>query len=698
MVSAYLFGFVRLRLSLFPVRAESGTDGQTSRMRILCTYAVRATRQPGNSAFANISWLSNKKMKIGGAGGTSAINSYSWGATALHDCMCSHKPMCRRLAIAYPRYKSNMSTPNKTTGPPGASGVTAAASASVALVSPDDGNMHKQHHFVSVPNNVHIDLAGQTSLHRAIYSIARQAASSTSVPSSSSSSSPIEMIDQILSTSDGYHATNVRCRRGGWSPLHLCCRLVVIPDEIICALAERNPMAIAIQDDDGETCIHLACRYGLSDAVINRLIALSPQSAFVARDEENGEIPLHAAIHHGASPDVLKILVDVNPNAVRECNDNGQSALHLGCEYERHDFIKVAVESMAATRPTSRACMRQISQIDELGSTPISILWSTFVESFGGSVEDPHCTWCDAANAEEGLEQAATWASLVTVMTTAFTRGALKDEDEDGHTLLRSAIGLGVDSVPASLFQYIVSRFPFAVRKANCKGHLPLHEAIFASSKSTGRRHIDNEADMCFIDHRDDDDQDCVCADNNDNESRTGKPAYENEGKQLQYESTCSDDGSLSSPSSFDEIQDVLEAMRSSPIHILLDAYPQAASIPSGDGRLALHLAVEAGISWDEGLSKIFASAPCSLRIRDPKTGLLPFLLAATSGAGKPPSTHSRMEGDRAKDVDSVNTIFQLLRLGPDLITSCDQRNESTKRRNLESIDAMSPYKKTRIC
>ncbi len=629
------------------------------------------------------------------------MNSYFWGAIAFMIA-CAHINRCAagwQLPILDNSNISNMSTPNKTACPPGASGATA-ASASVALVSPDDGNVHKQHHFVSAPSlsvhNAHIDLAGQTSLHRAIYSIARQATSPTSVPSSSSSSSPIEMIDQILTTSDGHHATNVRCRRGGWTPLHLCCRLVVIPDEIICALAERNPSAIAIQDDDGENCIHLACRYGLSDAVIKRLVALSPQSAFVARDEENGEIPLHAAIHHGASPDVLKILVDVNPNAVRECNDNGQSALHLGCEYERHDFIKVAVESMAATRPSSRACMRQISQTDELGSTPISILWSTFVESFGGSVEDPHCTWCDAANTEEGLEQAATWASLVTVMTAAFTGGALKGEDEDGHTLLRSAIGLGVDSIPVSLFQYIVSRFPLAVRRVNCKGHLPLHEAILASSKSTGRRHIDNEAGMSFIDHRDDDDQDCVCADNDDNESRTGKPASEDEEKQLQYDS--SDDGSLYSPSSFDEIQDVLEAMRSSPIHILLDAYPRAASIPSGDGRLALHLAVEAGISWDEGLSKIFDSAPCSLRIRDPKTGLLPFLLAATSGAGRPPFTHSRKEGEKTKDVDSVNTIFQLLRLGPDLITSCGQRKESTKRRNPENIDIMSPYKKTRIC
>lgn len=575
-----------------------------------------------------------------------------------------------------------MATPSKTSG----SGTTA-ASASVAMVSPEDANAHKQHHFVAYPSvhNAHMDVSGHTSLHRAIYSIALQAntASSTGASSSSSSptltSSPKQMIDWILSTTDGRRSTSIRCRRGGWTPLHLCCRLVVVPEEIILALVDCNPSAIAIRDDDGENCIHLACRYGLSEAIIERLIALSPQSAFVARDEENGEIPLHAAIHHSSSPGVLNSLVSASPESVRSCNDNGQSALHLACEYERHDFIKMAVKSMIVDEQ-KRAFMGQIIQADEMGSTPLSILWSNFVESFGGSVEDPQCTWFDAANnTKESQEQAATWSSLVTLMT---NDSAVKKSSDDGHTLLRSAIGLGADAVPASLFQYVVSRYPSALQKADNNGQLPLHEIILASSKP--RRRVGVEANRFLLDQRDDDEQEYDGAKSYDHESRTGKPASDDEEKKSQFEH--SDDASLSAPSSFDEIQDVLEAMRPSPVLAVLDAYPQAASIPCGDGRLALHLAIEARISWGGGLSKIFDAAPASLRVPDPKTGLLPFLHAATSGASRPPSGK--------KDSDSVNTVFQLLRLGPDLIWSCD--DEKQKRKASGSVVSVRPSKRAR--
>ena len=576
-----------------------------------------------------------------------------------------------------------MATPSKTS----ASGATA-ASASVAMVSPEDANAHKQHHFVAYPSvhNAHMDVAGHTSLHRAIYSIALQAnAASSSSSSPTLSSSPKQMMDWILSTTEGRRSTSVRCRRGGWTPLHLCCRLVVIPEEIILALIDCNPSAIAIPDDDGENCIHLACRYGLSEAIIERLIALSPQSAFVARDEENGEIPLHAAIHHSSSPDVLNALFSASPESVRSCNDNGKSALHLACEYERHDFIKMAVKSVVTDKQNARTFMGQIIQADEMGSTPISILWNSFVESFGGSVEDPQCTWFDATNnIKESQEQAATWSSLVTLMTTAFTDSAVKKSSDDGHTLLRSAIGLGADAVPASLFQYVVSRYPSALQKANDNGQLPLHEVILASSKP--RRRVRDEANVFSLDQRDDDEQEYYGAEYDDHESRTGKPSSEDDEKKSQHES--SDDASLSAPSSFDEIQDILVAMRPPPVLVVLDAYPRAASIPCGDGRLALHLAIEAQMSWIGGLSKIFDAAPASLRVPDPKTGLLPFLHAATSGATCRPSSGK-------KDSDSINTIFQLLRLGPDLIGPCDA--EEQKRKASGSVESVRPSKRARI-
>ena len=51
-------------------RCYVATSGRRTDIQIMYVRTLRATRQPGNSAFANISWLSIKKMKIGGAGGT----------------------------------------------------------------------------------------------------------------------------------------------------------------------------------------------------------------------------------------------------------------------------------------------------------------------------------------------------------------------------------------------------------------------------------------------------------------------------------------------------------------------------------------------------------------------------------------------------------------------------------------------------
>lgn len=666
--------------------AMHGENGQRTEQTILCKISARepAVLCGGKSAIPRQFEYGQRRDLICDAGACRA----TFGCQCI---ACAHINRVELISAFQLREKYpsiiTMATPSKTS----ASGAT--ATTSVAMVSPEDANAHKQHHFVAYPSvhNANMDVAGHTSLHRAIYSIALQAntASSTSASSSSPSptlsSSPKQMIDWILSTTDGRRSTSVRCRRGGWTPLHLCCRLVVIPEEIILALVDCNPSVIAIQDDDGENCIHLACRYGLSEAIIERLVALSPQSAFIAKDEENGEIPLHAAIHHSSSPEVLNDLVNASPESLQSFNDNGQSALHLACEYERHDFIKVVVKSMIVDDQSTMTFMRQMMrQADEIGSTPVSILWSNFVESFGGSVEDPHCTWFDAANTtKKSQEQAATWSSLVTLMTTAVIGGDVKKTSEDGHTLIRSVIGLGADSVPASLFQYILTRYPSALQRTNSDGQLPLHEVILASSKP--RRPVGDEPNTFSVDQRDDDEQECDGAESYDHESRTGKPMSEDEEKKLQYESN--DDASLSAPSSFEEIQDILEAMRPSPILLVLDAYPQAASMVDSDGRLALHLAIEAQISWDDGLSKIFDAAPASLRVPDPKTGLLPFLHAATSSASRPPSGR--------KDSDSVNTIFQLLRLGPDLIGSCD--DEKQKRKASSSMEGVRPSKRARI-
>eukprot|EP00550_Attheya_septentrionalis_P002081 CAMPEP_0198291960 /NCGR_PEP_ID=MMETSP1449-20131203/9287_1 /TAXON_ID=420275 /ORGANISM="Attheya septentrionalis, Strain CCMP2084" /LENGTH=379 /DNA_ID=CAMNT_0043990647 /DNA_START=49 /DNA_END=1184 /DNA_ORIENTATION=- len=84
---------------------------------------------------------------------------------------------------------------------------------------------------------------------------------------------------------------------------------------------------------------------------------------------------------------------------------------------------------------------------------------------------------------------------------------------------------------------------------------------------------------------------------------------------------------------------------------ILLEAYAEAAGIPTPDGRLPLHLAVEQG--W-ESHDLLLEAAPLALATRDYKTRLYPFQLAATF--------QSTLQ---LKSVAALNRTFLLLRFNP---------------------------------
>ena len=91
-------------------------------------------------------------------------------------------------------------------------------------------------------------------------------------------------------------------------------------------------------------------------------------------------------------------------------------------------------------------------------------------------------------------------------------------------------------------------------------------------------------------------------------------------------------------------------------VSVLVDAYPQAASIANRDGRLALHLALERGKrTWNEGISKLLDAAPRALMTRDVKTHFYPVQLAALNTRDK-------------DDLESLNTVLELLLAWPPVL------------------------------
>lgn len=97
-------------------------------------------------------------------------------------------------------------------------------------------------------------------------------------------------------------------------------------------------------------------------------------------------------------------------------------------------------------------------------------------------------------------------------------------------------------------------------------------------------------------------------------------------------------------------------------LELFLNAYPDAAS-HDFRGRLPLHLALDAGHLWHDGVQALISVEPRALAARDPVTKLYPFQLAAVE----------RRLGDVVENESDgcpseLNTVFCLLRGRPDCV------------------------------
>jgi len=90
----------------------------------------------------------------------------------------------------------------------------------------------------------------------------------------------------------------------------------------------------------------------------------------------------------------------------------------------------------------------------------------------------------------------------------------------------------------------------------------------------------------------------------------------------------------------------------------LLRRFPKAAKIVDA-GRLPLVAAILSGKTWENGVQLLLEAEPRALSTRERLSGLYPFALAATITSSE---TH--------KSIADVDTIFQLLKAGPECIRS----------------------------
>ncbi|KAL3784063.1 hypothetical protein HJC23_013278 [Cyclotella cryptica] len=119
---------------------------------------------------------------------------------------------------------------------------------------------------------------------------------------------------------------------------------------------------------------------------------------------------------------------------------------------------------------------------------------------------------------------------------------------------------------------------------------------------------------------------------------------------------------------------------RSLPIHLVLkhnpnaieaidhfiQLYPKSVTMPDGEGRLPIHIALlHNSPSWE----RILEIAPNTLEKKDPMTGLLPFQLAAlhNSTINNDGTCSEDLASSTTQELTSLTTCFRLLRMNPHL-------------------------------
>mmetsp|Transcript_31048 Transcript_31048/g.90833 ORF Transcript_31048/g.90833 Transcript_31048/m.90833 type:complete len:499 (-) Transcript_31048:141-1637(-) len=118
-----------------------------------------------------------------------------------------------------------------------------------------------------------------------------------------------------------------------------------------------------------------------------------------------------------------------------------------------------------------------------------------------------------------------------------------------------------------------------------------------------------------------------------------------------------------------------LETQEHSPttIDVIVTAHPEAAAIPAKDGSLPLNMALAAGNTWRQGgIMSLQNAAPYMLGQRDARTGLFSFMIAACAGGGgcdDQIDDDSDKEASEHRDLDRVETVFQLLRALPEVLS-----------------------------
>ena len=151
------------------------------------------------------------------------------------------------------------------------------------------------------------------------------------------------------------------------TPLHLAIwcphRTIERQDniEVVEALVEAGPEALAIAENQAKTPLHLAIEHDRGLDIIKVLVwGVGAEAGAEALVDNNVQTPLHLAIMHNRGLDILRSLLEYDTDAVECAHKKGQTPLHMAIEHRcGPEMVKALLEAnlQAASKEDGEGCL-----------------------------------------------------------------------------------------------------------------------------------------------------------------------------------------------------------------------------------------------------------------------------------------------------------------------------------------------------
>jgi ankyrin repeat protein len=360
--------------------------------------------------------------------------------------------------------------------------------------------------------------------------------------------------------------------RAGWSVLHVACHLNA-PETVIAALLKANPRSATLEDHRGFTPLHLASCSSIH-GVIDQLLRAEPHLVH-SKGFDNRYTPLQLLCmkYH------TKLTDTIGRSLVHKSHLEGTVMLLMRKAEVliKASYYGVAIEGMVRCDPLiglrtnwrDTECM--CSLIEEMSARPLKSKRRTLV----------------AALVNPGSRRKTPLFSGRLTRSNRYVEG----------TKFRMVHACaGIKDCPPVLMRFALKVYPNQVTEPDEDGNLPLHIAaacIYVVSKDPDY----NSVASCL--------------------NEAGLAAFDDHGTGPELWQGAE---SVSRSSSSPRIQTNSQAMQRSAIEMLLAACPSTAKVYNAQQKLPMHIALESGRSWDDGVAQLYqantgATSRCEARI-----------------------------------------------------------------------------------